>query len=105
MEKETVLAALREHKTRREASDFAPDSGPVGGGESGGEEAEGQAGAGDQWPLLAGPRPRGSSRRRGTPAGGETAASRKGGRPLSSIATQKLPICLTLPTPPTWGER
>ena len=53
---------------------------------------------------LQGPAPE-AARRRGTPAGGETAASRKGGRPLSSIATQKLPICLTLPTPPTWGER
>ena len=74
MEKETVLAALREHKTRREASDFAPDSGPGGDGQSG-EQQPGVQAAGDQWPLLAGPRPRGSeetrdgSGRRGPPAG------------------------------------
>ena len=96
MEKETVLAALWEHKTRREASDFAPDSGP--GGRSGGGQA------GDQWPLLTGappPRQRDEGRQRA-----ERAASRKGGRPSSiEAATQKLPICLSLPTAPTWGER
>lgn len=81
MEKETVLAALREHKTRREASDFAPDSGPGGGGESGGEEAEGQAGAGDQWPLLAGPRPRGSQETR------DASRRRDGRQPERGAAT------------------
>ena len=82
MEKETVLAALWEHKTRREASDFAPDSVP--GGQSGGGQA------GDQWPLLTGPRPRGSetrdgSGRRGPPAG------KGGGRPALKLPPKSCP--------------
>ena len=81
MEKETVLAPLWEHKTRREASDFAPDSGLAGGQSGGGQ-------AGDQWPLLTGegPPPRQrqegrqrAERERGPPAG------KGGGRPALKL--------------------
>ena len=110
MEKETVLATLWKHKTRRsrEASDFAPDSNPDDGEQSGGQGAEGQV-AGDQWPLLAaGPRPRGSERWGTAALGGERRppAGKGGGHssPSLSPSTQKLPICLTHGSL-TWGER
>ena len=110
MEKETVLATLWKHKTRRsrEASDFAPDSNPDDDEQSGGQGAEGQAG--DQWPLrAAGPRPRGSERWGTAAESGE----RDGRQPERGAAiqapacpppTQKLPICLTHGSL-TWGER
>ena len=93
MEKETVLAALWEHKTRREASDFAPDSGPVGDGQSGGQQPGGQA-AGDQWPLLAGPRPRGSEETR------DGSGRREGRQPERGAAIQHShPKVAHLPNP------